>query len=442
MMLDAASETKKGMHTRYYILLIIFIVTAINYADRATLSIAGTEVAKELQLSAISMGYIFSAFGWAYLLMQIPGGWLLDRYGSKKVYTYSLFFWSLFTFMQGFVDMVPLAWAGVSMFLMRFMLGFSEAPSFPANARIVAAWFPTKERGTASAIFNSAQYFSLAIFSPLLGWLTFAWGWEHVFTVMGAIGFVLTFMWVKFIHNPTDHPNMSAAELEFIKKGGAVVDMDHKKTSTDSGPKLHYIKQMLTNRMMLGVFFGQYFINTITWFFLTWFPIYLVQEKGMSILKVGMVASIPALCGFAGGVLGGVFSDSLIKRGHSLTLARKLPIVLGMLLASTIILCNYTDNTVLVIALMALAFFGKGFGALGWPVISDTAPKEIVGLCGGVFNVFGNVASIVTPLVIGYLVSELHSFNAALLFVGCSALMAMVCYLFVVGDIKRMELQK
>jgi len=388
------------------------------------------------------MGYIFSAFGWAYLLMQIPGGWLLDRYGSKKVYTFSLFFWSLFTFMQGFVDMLPLAWAGISMFLMRFMLGFSEAPSFPANARIVAAWFPTKERGTASAIFNSAQYFSLALFSPLLGWLTFAWGWEHVFTVMGAIGFVLTFLWVKFIHNPTDHPGMSAAELDFIKKGGAVVDMDHKKTAQDSGPKLHYIKQMLTNRMMLGVFFGQYFINTITWFFLTWFPIYLVQEKGMSILKVGMVASIPALCGFAGGVLGGVFSDSLIKRGCSLTLARKLPIVLGMLLASTIILCNYTDNTVLVIALMALAFFGKGFGALGWPVISDTAPKEIVGLCGGVFNVFGNVASIVTPLVIGYLVSELHSFNAALLFVGCSALMAMICYLFVVGDIKRMELQK
>lgn len=443
MILDTAVEAKKGKYTRYLILLIIFIVTTINYADRATLSIAGTEVAKELQLSAISMGYIFSAFGWAYLLMQIPGGWLLDRYGSKKVYTYSLFFWSLFTFMQGFVDMVPLAYAGISMFIMRFMLGFSEAPSFPANARIVAAWFPTKERGTASAIFNSAQYFSLALFSPLLGWLTFAWGWEHVFTVMGGIGFVLTFLWVKFIHNPTDHPRMSKEELDYITKGGAVVDMDHKKPgAVVEGPKLHYIKQLLTNRMMLGVFFGQYFINTITWFFLTWFPIYLVQDKGMSILKVGMVASIPALCGFAGGVLGGVFSDSLIKRGYSLTVARKIPIVLGMLLASTIILCNYTDSTALVITLMAFAFFGKGFGALGWPVIADTAPKEMVGLCGAVFNVFGNVASIVTPLVIGYLVSELHSFNAALIFVGCSALMAMVCYLFVVGDIKRMELQK
>ncbi|WP_455425902.1 MFS transporter [Dryocola sp. LX212] len=443
MILDTVVESKKGHHTRYLILLIIFIVTTINYADRATLSIAGSEVAKELHLSAISVGYIFSAFGWAYLLMQIPGGWLLDRFGSKKVYTWSLFFWSLFTFTQGFVGMIPLAYAGISMFFMRFMLGFSEAPSFPANARIVAAWFPTKERGTASAIFNSAQYFSLALFSPLLGWLTFAWGWEHVFTVMGVIGFVLTFVWAKLIHNPTDHPRMSSEELDFISRGGAVVDMDHKKEkSADSGPKLHYIKQLLSSRMMLGVFFGQYFINTITWFFLTWFPIYLVQEKGMSILKVGLVASIPALCGFAGGVLGGVFSDHLIKRGRTLTFARKLPIVLGMLLASTIILCNYTNNTTLVVFLMALAFFGKGFGALGWPVISDTAPKEIVGLCGGMFNVFGNVASIVTPLVIGYLVSELHSFNAALVFVGCSALMAMICYLFVVGDIKRLELQK
>ncbi len=437
-------ETKRGLPTRYLILLIIFIVTAVNYADRATLSIAGTEVAKELQLDAVSMGYIFSAFGWAYLLMQIPGGWLLDRFGSKKVYTWSLFFWSLFTFLQGFVDVFPIAWAGISMFFMRFMLGFSEAPSFPANARIVAAWFPAKERGTASAIFNSAQYFSLALFSPLLGWLTFAWGWEHVFTVMGVIGFVLTFAWVKFVHNPTDHPRMSREELEYIEKNGAVVDMDHKKADDgkNAGPKMDYIKQLLCNRMMLGVFFGQYFLNTITWFFLTWFPIYLVQEKGMSILKVGFVASIPALCGFAGGVLGGLFSDYLIKRGSTLTMARKFPIVVGMLLASSIILCNYTDNTAMVIALMALAFFGKGFGALGWPVISDVAPKEIVGLCGGVFNVFGNVASIVTPLVIGYMVKELHSFNGALVFVGCSALMMMVCYLFVVGDIKRMELKK
>ena len=442
MSLDATIEQKKSVPTRYLILLIIFIVTAVNYADRATLSIAGTEVAKELQLSAVSMGYIFSAFGWAYLLMQIPGGWLLDKFGSKKVYSYSLFFWSLFTFLQGFVDVFPIAWAGISMFCMRFMLGFSEAPSFPANARIVAAWFPAKERGTASAIFNAAQYFSLALFSPLLGWLTFEWGWEHVFTVMGVIGFVLTAAWVKFVHNPTDHPRMSREELDYISANGAVVDMDHKKTdAVQSGPKLDYIKQLLSSRMMLGVFFGQYFLNTITWFFLTWFPIYLVQEKGMSILKVGLVASIPALCGFAGGVLGGLFSDHLIKRGCTLTMARKLPIVLGMLLASSIILCNYTESTPLVIALMALAFFGKGFGALGWPVISDTAPKEIAGLSGSMLNTFSNASSITTPIITGYILNVTGSFHAVLWFVISHAVMVIFFYLFVVGKIQRLVLK-
>ncbi|TKI08820.1 MFS transporter [Martelella alba] len=436
------TQNKTTTHVRYFILLIIFLVTAVNYADRATMSIAGSNVAKDLHLDAVQMGEIFSAFGWAYLVMQIPGGWLLDRFGSKRVYTYSLFFWSLFTFLQGFVGWFPLAYGAMTLFVLRFMLGFSEAPSFPANARIVAAWFPTRERGTASAIFNSAQYFSLAIFSPLLGWLTYAFGWEHVFTVMGIVGFVLTLLWIKYLHNPHQHPRVSRNELEHIAAGGAVVDMDSAGAKRQDGPKWAYIRQMLTNRMMLGVFFGQYFINSITWFFLTWFPIYLVQERGMSILKVGLVASIPALCGFAGGVLGGVSSDYLLKRGFSLTAARKIPIVAGMLLATSVILCNYTNNTAVVVALMALAFFGKGFGALGWPVISDTAPKEIVGLCGGVFNVFGNVASIVTPLVIGYLVKSLHSFNMALIFVGCSALAAMLCYLVVVGEIKRLELIK
>ncbi|KAE9788227.1 MFS transporter, partial [Escherichia coli] len=141
----------KRTKVRYGILIFLFLATVFNYADRATLSVVAPIMSKELGFDPEAMGLAFSAFGISYVIMQLPGGWLLDKFGSKKVYTYSLFFWSLFTFLQGFVDVFPLAWAGVSMFIMRFMLGFSEAPSFPANARIVAAWFPTKERGTASA---------------------------------------------------------------------------------------------------------------------------------------------------------------------------------------------------------------------------------------------------------------------------------------------------
>jgi ACS family glucarate transporter-like MFS transporter/ACS family D-galactonate transporter-like MFS transporter len=194
--------------------------------------------------------------------------------------------------------------------------------------------------------------------------------------------------------------------------------------------------------MLLGVYLAQYCINVLTYFFLTWFPIYLVQARHMTILQAGFVASLPAICGFTGGVLGGVISDGLIRRGCSLTLARKAPIVGGMLLSSCIIGCNYVDTDWVVVALMSLAFFGKGIGALGWAVVADTSPKEAIGLSGSIFNMFGNVAGIVTPIVIGYLVATTGSFNGALVFVGANALITVFSYLVIVKDIKRVELRQ
>jgi ACS family glucarate transporter-like MFS transporter/ACS family D-galactonate transporter-like MFS transporter len=179
----------------------------------------------------------------------------------------------------------------------------------------------------------------------------------------------------------------------------------------------------------------------LTYFFLTWFPIYLVQARGMTILQAGLVASLPAICGFLGGVLGGVLSDGMIRRGCSLTVARKVPIVGGMLLSTCIIACNYVSTDWIVVALMSLAFFGKGIGALGWAVVADTSPKEALGLSGAIFNMFGNIAGIVTPIVIGYLVARTGSFNGALVFVGANALLTVISYLVIVKDIRRVELR-
>jgi ACS family glucarate transporter-like MFS transporter len=131
-----------------------------------------------------------------------------------------------------------------------------------------------------------------------------------------------------------------------------------------------------------------------------------------------------------------------LKRGYSLTAARKIPIVLGMLLSMSMILCNYVDDVGVVIAIMAVAFFGKGIGSLGWAVVSDTSPKEIAGLSGALFNTFGNVAAITTPIVIGYIIEGTKSFNGALVFVAANALTAIICYLLVVGEIKRVRLRE
>src|SRR3954452_13217608 len=159
------SDTKVG-RVRFTIVAMLFVITVINYADRATMSVAKPELSKELALNAAQMGWILSAFGWSYVACQIPGGWLLDRFGSKIVYFASIFLWSLFTLLQGGVSIVGTAAAFYALFILRLAVGFAESPSFPANARLVAAWFPASERGTASAIFNSAQYFATVLFGP------------------------------------------------------------------------------------------------------------------------------------------------------------------------------------------------------------------------------------------------------------------------------------
>ena len=425
-------------------LAMLFIVTTINFADRATMSIAGADIRKAFDLSPVQMGYIFSAFAWSYVLAQLPGGWLLDRFGSKTTYFVGLTLWSLFTMFQGTVGFLTGGAAAAALFVLRLAVGAAEAPSFPGNGRITSARFPADERGLASAIFNSAQYFATAMFAPIMGWLVHTFGWHSVFYVMGCLGLALAVAWNKVIYGPRAHPWANQAEIDYVQAGGALVDLDGRKTASAAAAVDTFacIGELLANRMLLGLYVFQYCINVLTYFFLTWFPIYLVSERHMTILKAGFVASLPAICGFCGGVLGGWASDRLIGRGWSLSAARKTPIVVGMLLAMSMIACNYASSDALVVGFMSLAFFGKGVGALGWAVVSDTSPTQAAGLSGALFNTFGNTAGITTPIVIGYILQMTGSFAGALTFVGINAALALLSMLLVVGDIHRVELKK
>jgi ACS family glucarate transporter-like MFS transporter len=438
----SASSLPMKNHVRYFIVFMLFFVSSVNYADRATLSITKTSLSQQFRLDSVWMGYLLSAWAWSYVAAQLPAGWLLDRFGSKLVYGAGILLWSSFVFLMGFAGYLKGPAALLVLFALLFLTGFALAPAFPGNGRFVANWFPTAERGTASAIFNSAQYFSLVLFAPFMGWLTHRFGWQSVFWVMGGLGIVLTPLWFGLVYSPREHPRVSAAELRHIEEGGALVNMEMGgKSGARFNVKWSHVRQLLCSRMLVGVYLGQFCISTLTYFFIQWFPGYL-ESRGMSILKVGLVAALPALCGCAGGILGGTFSDALLKRGCSLSFARKLPIVLGMLLSCVMIVCNYVRGNSLVVVIMCLAFFGKGFGALGWTVVADTSPKEIMGLSGGLFNTFGNSAGITTAIVIGYLIKGTGGFAAALVFVGANALGAIVCYLLVVGEIKRLELTK
>jgi ACS family glucarate transporter-like MFS transporter len=304
----------------------------------------------------------------------------------------------------------------------------------------VAAWFPTAERGRASAIFNSSQYFALPIFAPIFGGLLHRYGWQSCFWFMGAVGAVLTIVWFTNIYGVKDHPRISPEEIDAIERGGGLVNTDARASTKKNTLTWATVKMLLSHRMLVGIYIGQYCITTLTWFFLTWFPLYLAQARHMSVLKVGFAAAVPGLCGGFGGILGGVISDKLLERGCSLSFARKLPIMAGMALSMTIIACNYAGSQTIMLLFMSISFFGKGIGALGWTVISDTSPKGMVGMNGALFNLCGNMAGVTTPLIIGYIVEKTHSYNGALVFVGVIAFCAIVAYGPIVGEIKRLEL--
>ncbi len=428
--------------TRYAIIALIFVITSVNYADRSTFSIAGSAASGELGLNEIETGFILSAFAWAYAAAQIPGGALLDRLGTRPVYIVAIVLWSFFTMLQGLTGFITGLSAVTMLFALRFLVGLSESPSFPGNARIVAAWFPAHERGTASAIFNSAQYFSLVAFAPLMGWLVHSYGWRSVFWVMGALGILAALAFAAFIRDPADHKSVNAAELELIRAGGGMIAMDgQRRAGADPTFTWSNVRQLLESRMMLGIYLAQYCINVLTYFFVTWFPIYLVKDRGFNILEAGFVAAVPALCGFVGGLAGGLISDRILAKTGSITKARKTPIFIGMVMASLIMACAFVDSQWAVVVLMGAAFFGKGVASLGWAVMSDVAPRQLAGLAGGVFNTFGNIAGIVTPIIVGVLVAGSGSFDTALIFVGSHCLVTIVAYMLIVGKIERLELR-
>jgi ACS family glucarate transporter-like MFS transporter len=439
--MTTADSAPRNSHIRFWIIAVLFVVSSINYASRATLSFAAVPLGKEIQLSTVELGYIFSAFGWSYVIGQIPGGALLDRYGSRPIYLWSITLWAVFTMAQAFVSSLSFIPVFISLFALRFALGFAESPSFPANARIVANWFPNAERGTASAIFNASQYFSLVAFAPLMGWLAQYYGWRSVFLAMGIIGLVGAALFWALVESPSRHKSISKREYDYIEAGGALVNLD-RPAAAPQPIRWGIVGQLLANRMLLGIYLAQYCITALTYFYATWFPIYLVKARHMTLAHAGFAAAGPAIAGFVGGVLGGVISDLLLKRGTPLSPARKMVIIAGLVISCAILLCNYTDSQFWIMLFMSIAFFGKGIAALGWAVMSDAAPREATGLSGSIFNLFGNAAGIFTPIGIGYILAATNNnWDMALIFVFAHSIVAMISYAFVTGQIKRVVLR-
>lgn len=428
--MDLSAVQARPTRRRYITLLMIFITVVICYVDRANLAVASAHIQEEFGITKAEMGYIFSAFAWLYTLCQIPGGWFLDRVGSRLTYFIAILGWSVATLFQGFATGL------LSLISLRAVTGVFEAPAFPTNNRLVTSWFPEQERASAVGFYTSGQFVELAFLTPLLIWIQELLSWHWVFIITGGIGIVWSLVWIKVYRAPRHSKGINQAELDYIREGGAMVDGDAPSEKKARTRLTAADWKLVFHRKLCGVYLGQFAVTSTLWFFLTWFPNYLTQEKHIAALTAGFMTTVPFLAAFFGVILSGIVADRLVRSGRSIGFARKTPIICGLLISTCIMGANYTNDPVWIMVLMALAFFGNGFASITWSLVSSLAPVRLIGLTGGMFNFIGGLGGITVPLVVGYLAQD-YGFAPALVYISAVALVGALSYILLVGDVKR-----
>jgi ACS family D-galactonate transporter-like MFS transporter len=421
----------KPTRVRYGLLVMLFITVVINYLDRNNLSVATIDIAKDLGLDPKQKGWLLSAFGWTYAALQIPGGWLVDKIRPRYFYALICGLWSLATVVQG------LAGTFVFLFALRLLVGAFEAPAYPILNRLVTTWFPDRERAFAIGFYTSGQFVGLAFLLPVLTQIQHKLGWHYIFFLTGALGLAWAVFWYWRYREPAESRRANPQELDYIRRGGGLIDAVPT-SSSQTRFRWTDLFQTLAHRKLWGIYIGQFAVTSTMWFFLTWFPSYLVDYRKMSFIKAGYVASLPFITAYLGVLCSGWISDFLVKRGFSATTARKIPIISGLLMATTIVGARFIDDPKWVLFFLGLAGFGNGFASIAWVMVSALAPKRLVGLTGGMFNFFGNLSSITVPLIIGQIVGK-ENFAPAFVFLAAITLSGALSYIFLVGRVERIE---
>lgn len=401
-----------------------FFANAVSYIDRANLAISAPFIRHELGLDAAAMGLVLSAFFWTYAAMQLPAGWLIDRIGVKLSLVLAVGSWSIFTIATGFAK-------GITQFIgARLMLGVGESASIPAFTKVSFNWFPRQERALACSIFNSGSTAGSALSLPLVSWLIVMVGWRGAFAVTGLLGIVWVLLWRIIYRDPERYRAIAPQAIDAL--------LAQRTTAKPATASISWL-DLFRYRAIWGLMLGMFCLNFAIYFFITWFPSYMLQSRGFSLASLGTLGMIPALMAIVGNWLGGLASDTLLKMGWSATQARKTCLVGGMLVASSIGVCAFVANVYLCLGLFALAYASLSFtGANVWTVVSEIAPTPAhVASIGGIQNFAGNLAGIMITTFTGVMLAITQgSFLVPLVAAGTLCLLGAMSYLFVVGKVE------
>jgi MFS transporter, ACS family, D-galactonate transporter len=411
---------------RWRIAFLLAFGVLVNFFDRINLSVSRDALHDSFGLSLIAFGYLSSAFSWTYALMQMPAGVLLDRWGVRRVGRISAFLWSVSSFAAAVAP--GLGW----FFGARFLLGVSESPTFPANAKALGYWFTREERGLATAITDAAAKFSTAIGVPLIGLLLLYFGWRWSFAATGLISFLYFLLFYFTYRNPSEDKKLSAQELEFIHRGGA---QPEDQLRARSGSSLSYL---LTQRKVYGLALGWGAYNYTFFLLLTWLPSYLSISLHMDLSHSIFYTSVPWLFATITDLLvGGWLVDALIQRGYDAHRVRQTVLVAGMAFGLAIFGAARAHSPAVALFWISLALGGLAAAApVAWTIPSLIAPRESVGTLAGTVNLCGQIAAISAPIVTGYIVSVSQSFAAAFVTATLILLIGIAGYIFLLGRIE------
>ncbi|MDA1313895.1 MAG: MFS transporter [Acidobacteria bacterium] len=408
---------------RYIFLFLAFLVSFITYLDRVCISQAAPAMSGDLGLSGMEMSYVFSAFALAYGLFEIPMGWLGDRFGQRKLLTRIVAGWSVFTVLTGMVKSYFL------LLLTRFAFGAAEAGAFPTLARALARWFPRTERGRVNGFMWMGARAGAALAPPIAAWCIGAIGWRETFYLFGSVGSLWCIaFWRWYRDDPADHPAVNKAELEYIQSGTV------QSNTVQSRPQAKLPWTKVFQSGTLWALFVMYFCSAYgSFFFVTWMPTYLMEEHGMTLERSGLLSGLPMGIGAIACVVGGTFSDWLIRRTGSIKWGRRIVGIGGYGLAAVGfgIAAQSRDAWSAILWLS----FAQGVQDLALPVAWATC-VDVGGRLGGTATGFMNTASsmsaMISPIAAAWLRKTYGSFTV--MFSSCIVIYLIASVMWMILD--------
>ena len=425
----APTASAYAPHRRWRIAVLLGIGVLVNFFDRVNVSVAFTSLHAEWGITAVTFGYLASAYNWSYAVLQIPVGISLDRWGVRRIGRVAAFLWSMASIASG------LATGVYSFFAARLLLGVGEAPTFPANAKAVGYWFPEGERSFATSLNDAAAKFASAIGVPILGLLVFRLGWRWSFIFTGFVSFAYFLLFRSVYRNPSEDPKLSPAEKQLLIEGKAQPEAvpGHPTRHVHGAPLLYLLRQP----QVIGATIGFAAYNYVFYLVLTWLPSYLSMSLHVDVLHSALETSIPWLVAtFTDLAIGGWMVDALVRRGARPWLVRQAVLVGGLTFGMGIYGARFAHTPAVALAWISLCMAGLGAMApVGWSIPTFIAPRASVGRIGGIMNFATQIAAISAPVITGYF-AKAHNFGGSFALAAVVLAIGIAGYVLGLGKLK------